>query len=441
MGSPISRVIERFGTGVGTGSLVLAGLYQGADIQTVTVELLLVTVQVVYLEALPAVVLFTAFLLATGALLLREVWASNDDDPRITDGPPLEAIVPVYGDAETLPISVESLVESEYENLAVTVVVEPNDEPTVSVACRLAARHDRVRCRVNGRPGSKAGAINWAVAESDADHFAVFDADEWVDPAFLPRAMAELEGEGEGKDEADGGDADVFQGRRVPRATGPVETLAYCERVLFHSSYKLVELFGFANCRSSSTVFTREALERVGGFDDVLTEDLAFAHDCYRAGCSVTQARQWTNTMEAPHTLRDLWGQRKRWRVGQVEVLHRTLREALTEGIDRRGLVSIGRLTSALLGTLAVLLLAGKIALLLMLDTESALLVPVACLLALIGGVALRDVRDGRIDGLHWSACFVVFVVPAFGVLTLKAVLEYAISWNGEWYRVTKTGA
>ncbi|MFC7232562.1 glycosyltransferase [Saliphagus sp. GCM10025308] len=429
-------MIERFGTGVGTGSLVLAGLYQGADIQTVTVELLLVTVQVVYLEALPAVALFTAFLVATGTLLVREVWASRDDDPRITDGPPLEAIVPVYGDAETLSISVESLVESEYEDLTVTVVVEPNDEPTGSVARRLATRHDRVRCRVNGRPGSKAGAINWAVAESDADHFAVFDADEWVDPAFLSRAMAELAGDGDGDS-----DADVFQGRRVPRATGPVETLAYCERVLFHSSYKLVELFGFANCRSSSTVFTREAFDRVDGFDDVLTEDLAFAHDCYCAGCSVTQARQWTNTMEAPHTLRDLWGQRKRWRVGQVEVLHRTLREAFEEGIDRRGLVSVGRLSSALLGTLAVLLLAGKIALLLMLDTESALLVPVACLLTLIGGVALRDVRDGRIDGLHWSACFVIFVVPAFGVLTLKAALEYTISWNGEWYRVTKTGA
>ncbi|MFC6718021.1 glycosyltransferase [Natrialbaceae archaeon GCM10025810] len=429
MGLPRSRVAERTGTGVGAFALVLVGFFRGAATENVTLELLIVTVRVVFLEAISAVLVFIVFLLATGVLLTAEIWRSRDRRAFLPAGPPIEAIVPVYRDHEVMDRSVESLVESEYEDLRVTIVAEPSDDRTLRAARRLADVHERVAVLENGFPGSKAGAINYAVARSDADYFAVFDADEWVAPEFVPKAMGEL---------VTG--SDVFQGRRVPRPTGPIESLAYCERVIFHASYKLVELTGFANCRSSSTAFTRDAFRRVGGYDDVLTEDLAFAHACYRNDLTVTQARQWTNTMEAPHTLSDLWGQRKRWRMGQIEVLHRTLREALEGRVDRRGLVSIGRMLSSLLGSLAALMIAGKVLLLLLLGVESAFVLPIAFLLVTVGAVAARDARDGRIEGLHWSATLAFATYPAFGILTLKAFLEYAFSWEGEWYRVTKTG-
>ncbi|MCU4743870.1 glycosyltransferase family 2 protein [Natronoglomus mannanivorans] len=388
------------------------------------------TIQFVFLEAFSAVAVFTLFLLVTGVLLVREVWTTRDPDVRLTDGPSLSAIVPVYRDHDVLSISVESLLESEYETLTVTVVAEPNDEETLAVARELATRYDRVECLINGNPGSKAGAINHAVETSAADYFAVFDADEWIAPEFLPRAMGELQS-----------GADVFQGRRVPRPTGPVETLAYCERIVFHASYKVVELFGFTNCRSSSTAVTRDAFDRVGGYRDLLTEDLDFAHACYREGLTVRQVRGCTNTMEAPHTLSDLWGQRKRWRVGQIEVLHATTGELPRGRLGRRGLVSIGRMCSSLLGSLLILAVVSKIALLFLLDVESTLLVPGAIVLATIGAVAIRDARDDRIDGLSLSVVLVPMIYPAFGVLTLKSLLEYCLSWDGEWYHVQKTGA
>ncbi|WP_207591778.1 glycosyltransferase [Halomontanus rarus] len=426
----LSRLLEHTGTTLGVVVLFGIGLYQGAKTETLTLDLFLVTVRFVFLEALSAVLVFTLFLLVTGALLVHEVWTTRDPDARLTTGPSLSAIVPVYRDHDVLVISVESLLESEYENLTVTVVTEPNDEETLAVARELAARYDRVECLINGTPGSKAGAINHAVDVSDAEYFAVFDADEWIAPEFLPRAMGELQS-----------GSDVFQGRRVPRPTGPVETLAYCERVVFHASYKMVELFGFSNCRSSSTAFTREAFDRVGGYRDLLTEDLDFAHACYREGLAVTQARGCTNTMEAPHTLGDLWGQRKRWRVGQVELLHATIGDLLRGRLGRRGLVSIGRMCSSLLGCLLILAIVSKIVLLLVLNVESTFLVPATILLATIGAVAIKDARDGRIDGLSWTVVLVPVFYPGFGVLTLKSLLEYCLSWDGEWYRVHKSGA
>ncbi|NUB90940.1 glycosyltransferase family 2 protein [Haloterrigena sp. SYSU A121-1] len=425
-----SRFVEYVGTGSGVLALFVFGFLDATDVQSITIDLLAVTVRFVFLEALSAAAVFTFFVGLTGLLLVREVWSSRDDRERVTDGPKLTAIVPVYRDHAVMDESVESLCESAYENLEVAVVAEPNDEATLERARELAAEHDRVECLVNGEPGSKAGAINYAVRESDADRFAVFDADERIAPEFLPTAMGELEA-----------GADVFQGRRVPRPTGLVETVAYCERIVFHASYKLVELAGFTNCRSSSTAFTRETHERVGGYDDMLTEDLDFAHACYREGLDVRQARQCTNTMEAPHTWADLWGQRKRWRVGQIEVLHATLVDLLRGRVGHRGAISIGRMCSSLFGSLFTLALVSKLLLLFVLDVESAVLLPSAALVATIGLVAWRDRRDGRIDGLAWSVALAPLCYPAFGVLTLRSLLEYGLSWDGSWYHVEKTGS
>ncbi|ELY74735.1 glycosyltransferase family 2 protein [Natrinema pallidum] len=428
--STVPRAVEHGATAVGVLTLLVFGFAQGREIQQYSLDLLVVSVQVVFLDALSSMAVFTCFVAVTGLLLVREVWSSRDAIEPVTDGPRLTAIVPVYRDHDVLETSVESLRESAYDPLEIVVVAEPNDAPTLERARELAKGYDRVECLVNENPGSKAGAINYAVRETDAEYIAVFDADESITSSFLPRAMSALRG-----------DVDVFQGRRIPRPNGVIETIAYCERVVFHASYKLVELSGFANCRSSSTVLSREAFDRVGGYDDMLTEDLNFAHDCYREGLTVRQARQCTNTMEAPHTLRDLWGQRKRWRVGQVEVLHATTLELLSGDIDRRGLVSIGRMCSSLLGCLFTLALTSKLLLLLVLGVESAFLVLATILVATIGGVAWRDASDGRIDGLHWSVVLAPLLYPAFGVLSLKSLLEYGLSWDGTWYHVDKTGS
>ncbi|WP_222920063.1 glycosyltransferase family 2 protein [Natrinema sp. SYSU A 869] len=428
--STVPRAVEHGATVVGVLTLLAFGFTQGREIQQYSLDLLVVSVQVVFLDALSSMAVFTGFVAITSLLLVREVWSSRDAFESVTDGPRLTAVVPVYRDHDVMDESVESLCESAYETLEIVIVAEPNDAATLERAREFASAHDRVECLVNGNPGSKAGAINYAVRETDAEYIAVFDADESITPEFLPRAMGSL---------LDG--ADVFQGRRIPRPAGVIETVAYCERIVFHASYKLVELSGFANCRSSSTVLSRDAFERVGGYDDMLTEDLDFAHDCYREGLTVRQARQCTNTMEAPHTLRDLWGQRKRWRVGQIEVLHATVLELLDGELDRRGFISIGRMCSSLLGSLFTLALTSKLLLLLVLGIESAFLVLATILVATIGFVAWRDASDGRIDGLSWSVALAPLLYPAFGVLTLKSLLEYGLSWDGTWYHVEKTGS
>lgn len=222
--------------------------------------------------------------------------------------------------------------------------------------------------------------------------------------------------------------------------TGPVEALAYCERLLFHAGYKLVEPLGFTYCRSSSAAFTREAFETVNGLDHLLTEDIDFAHKCFRAGLAVHQSRNLTNEMEAPHTLRDLWGQRKRWRLGHIEIFFK----ALTGGYERgglRGKASTARIVFSLAASIFLVALAAKVALLLLLDLESFFLLPFVAIALTVAPILYYDYKIGHVVELTPTMALVPLIYPGFGLLTIRCAFEYLLSWNGEWYQVEKAGA
>ena len=421
------RITELTGTVFGISGLVVFGLVSGADLLTVTIDVL--SVHVAFFEGSLSVAGFTAFVVGAGGYVLWGVWR-GDPETRVTTGPEVRAVVPAYQDAAVIDRCVESLLDSDYGPVAVSVVVEPDDPETRRRARALASAHEAVTCLVNGHPGSKAGAINYAVQRSDADYFAVFDADEEVSPGFVPAAMGELLG-----------GADVFQGRRIPRPTGVVESLAYCERIVVQTGYAFGELFGFTHCQSSSTVFTREAFETVGGYDDKLTEDIDFSHKCHRAGLTVTRRRDCANTMEAPHTVRDLWGQRKRWRIGHVEVVDGQLRETAASGVGTDDVLSIGRAAGAIGAGAFLLVFSSQVLRLGAQSVESAVVVPYLVALGVVGGVWLRDHLAGRVRRPGVGALLVPLVYVGHGVLTVKAFLEYYLTWEGEWYQVTKVGA
>ncbi|AGB17335.1 glycosyl transferase [Halovivax ruber XH-70] len=425
----VRRLAGLSGSFFGTGLCLAFGLYNGVQQLTLITTLPWLVVEIVTVSAVPAVLVFTVLATLSGLMLTREVFSSPDPNERLSEGPPITAIVPVYGDGDVLPTSVESLLESNYSDVSVAIVTEPGDDETIAVAEELAS-HPDVQVLTNRQPGSKARAINDTVARLDAEYFCAFDADEWVDPDFVPTAMYALVEE----------DRDVFQARRVPRANGPVETLAYCERLLFHASYKLVEPLGFTYCRSSSSAFTREAFDAVGGLNDVVTEDIDFAHTCFRQGLDVRQARNLTNEMEAPHTMRDLWGQRKRWRLGHIEVFQK----ALTGGFEPtglRGAASTLRLATSLTASVFMVALVSKVAVLAYYGYTEYALLPLVAVAATVLPVLYHDSRKGHIPDLSWSVFLAPLVYPGFGIVTIRCAFEYVFSWDGEWYQVEKTGA
>lgn len=423
----VRRLLDRAGFLGVTSGVLLSGFVHGFYALTLRVEVAFAVLVIVLLEAVVSSLLFSAFVLVSGGIFLAQLFLNSREAETVVDGNTVTAIVPVYRDGDVLPAGIDSLRASNYGNLSIVIVPEPDDEE----GCRRAAElgGDDVSVLVNTRyPGSKAGAINYAVEETDSDYVAVFEADERVDPDFIPRAVALLR------------DYDVVQGRTVPQPEGFVEALAYYESVLLSYAARrlLYWVTGFRLATSRAVVMRRTAFEAAGGYDlEMLTEDFDFAYRCYEARLSVAEALSHPSRIEAAHSLTDWWGQRKRWMTGYAQVLHRlawTIRPT-----DYRSVLSAVICASTVGGSVLMLSMFAKFAVLLVVGAESLFLPPLAAVAFVTLGVRLYDRRTGAVDGLDVYWLLVGVLLPLYSLAAIKAVFEYLLTWDGDWYAVEKT--
>ncbi len=418
---------DRIGFVVAVVGVLALGIAQGQYRIVVRVEVATYLLAVAFAQAAAASVGFSLFTLASGALFLLR--GALGDRGRTADPTGhVSAIVPVHRDAEVLHRSVESLLGADYDDHDVTIVVEPGDDAAIAAAERLAG-HPRVDYLVNGRPGSKAGAINHAVARTEGEYVAVFDADERVHPRFLRHAVGRL-----------AAGADVVQGRTVPQPTGLIETFAYAESVLFSYAARqpLYLLTGFRMAASRAVVLDRTALEAVGGYDErTLTEDYAFAFDCYLAGLDVRQCLRYPSRIEAAHTFRDWWGQRKRWMAGYAQVFHRQVRR-LCPVDGRRDVLAVLLSGGTLWGTLFAFSLLSKFALLALAGRTGLVVAPLAAAVLVTVAAGAVDSRRGAVDGVGRWWLLVPVVIPLYSLAALKALIEYLVGRQDDWYHVAK---
>jgi len=370
--------------------------------------------------------MFAGVLLLSGAFLVRDVYRPQHMSQAA--GTPVTAIVPAYNEAHTLHRSIESLLDAAYDDLSIMIVCEPDDGATQRAAKQYTDR-ENVTLRVNGNPGSKAGAINYAVEQGETDVFLVVDADEVVDPGFLPAAMACI-----------AAGYDVFQGRRVPEPTGLVEALCYCDRMMVYGFWAVLQRLRFPVPLSSSTVFTRDAFTTVDGYNDVLTEDLDFAHLCYRENLAVAQRFNHANTMEAPHTLRDYWGQRKRWQMGGVQVLHRALTGTYPRQWSFRGIRSTLQAVLGVIGQVFLLVVSIQLIAVAATGSYPIAVLPLITSTVTILAVSRRDRRAGKLPAFHLQTLLAPLAYPVNGLISLSALTTYVFPGTWDWYRVTKTG-
>jgi len=426
----VRRWIDRTCFALATTAVVGLGFVQGGI--SLTLSLLALGLgPVSVLNATVASLSFAATLVASGGVFVTEVLREGRRRPLPTDGPTVAAVVPSYGDATALHRSVESLLAADYRPVEVSVVCEPGDEATVATARELAQRDDRVAVRVNDRnPGSKAAAVNYAVESVDAPLVGVFDADERVHPSFLCAAVARLD------------DAEAVQGRTFPRPDGPLETVTYYESVVLgYLTHRLVSyLTGFDMVASNALVMERDTYDDLGGYDPaMLTEDFDFAFRCYEAGVRVHSCFAYPSEIEGAHTLGDWWGQRKRWMTGYAQVFHRLLGRFDPFGRPRT-IVSTLFCGGALAGNFAILSIVSQVAVL----ARAGVPWVVAALLCSVWAVTLAtrllDVRAGVVDRVGVGWLFVPLTLPLYSLAAIKGIVEYPISWEGEWFRVEKEG-
>lgn len=372
-----------------------------------------------------AVAIFAASFVLSLYYLRRE-----DPSTLVFSGPSVEALVPVYDDAAVLHRSVEHLAASEYADLTVTLVCEPDDQASIERAVELSEKHENVGHLVNhDRTGSKAGALNAGIEASDADVVAMFDADQEPHPKLIPHAVAALD------------EAGVARVRSLPRPTGGlVESMAYYEYLfLYFLPQKLVRfVLGMNFAGTRSILVASEVFDRVGAFEEGhLAEDLDFTHAVHQAGVEVRELRHYPCFEQPAHAFGDWWGQRVRWMSGQVAVSHQQLRAWR----DFADLDYLGSLVTLVGTAVAGVLLATTVPKLALSALEHPLFVGGG--LAAIYAVALatRYVDDRTTDlegfGLAWLLLPVTFSL--FGLVIVQVLVQYAFGRVGGWYSVEKS--
>ncbi len=365
--------------------------------------------------------------LAISLLLYLSSLLREDSDALIHSGRSVEALVPVYDEPEVVHRSVERLVASTYEDLTVTIVCEPDDDPCIDRADDLATDYECVRYIRNRRPGSKAGALNDAIERSDADVIAMFDADQEPHPELIAHGMAALR------------DNDIARVRSLPRPTGLIESMAYYEYLLlFFLPQKLARsLLGLRIVGSRSVLVERSVFDEVGRFDEgALTEDMDFTHRCHQADLSIRELSYYPCFEEAAHTLWDWWGQRVRWITGHVSVCHGHVH-------DWRNLSDPAYLSSllSLVGTFVVGVILSvtvpKLAL-------AALSYPgfVAAGLASVYGITLAtrgiDNYTAGTEGFGLAWLLIPIALTLYGFVVVQVVVSYVLGREVNWYQVEK---
>lgn len=220
-------------------------------------------------------------------------------------------------------------------SLVVQVLDDSTDEATklkVRAFCEDIAARTGVDCRWihrTDRKGYKAGALEAARHQTDAEYFAIFDADFVPPPDFLTRAIPHFY-DITGNPVADLAVVQAQWGHLNDR-----ESFLTCAQALWVDDHHTLQktwrsgVIGFVNFTGTAGVWRREAIEAAGGWRAAsLVEDCELSMRALFAGYRTRFVGTIVAPAELPSTIAAYRSQQKRWTQGwaQLERLHmRTL--------------------------------------------------------------------------------------------------------------------
>ncbi len=244
---------------------------------------------------------------------------------------------PLYNE----PLVVEALLDKvsalnwPRELLEVQVLDDSTDETPQIIESWLKRNPERAglvrHLRRPNRLGYKAGALQYGMEHSEADFFAVFDADFRPEPDFLETLMPHFSDPKVGVVQARW----EFSNRRASMLTRfqgifldahfVVEQAARCAAGLFF------------NFNGTAGIWRRAALEDSGSWSaDTVTEDLDASYRAQRRGWRFVYLNDYSVPSELPENLTAFKSQQHRWTKGGVQVARKQLGDILRSDLPGR---------------------------------------------------------------------------------------------------------
>ncbi|HEX7190737.1 MAG TPA: glycosyltransferase [Thermoanaerobaculia bacterium] len=233
--------------------------------------------------------------------------------------------LPLYNEPNVAARIVDAAAALRYDGaLDIQVLDDSNDATPAIVAGRVAFHRARgihiAHIRRPSRDGFKAGALAHGMSLSDADLFAVFDADFVPSTDFLSRTVPHFAG----------GRVGMVQARWTH--LNAAESLLTRVQAIFLDAHFAVESAArhfsarFFNFNGTAGVWRREAIAEAGGWSaSTLTEDLDLSYRAQLAGWQFVFLPDVEVAAELPSALSGFQEQQHRWAKGSIQTARKLL--------------------------------------------------------------------------------------------------------------------
>jgi peptidoglycan-N-acetylglucosamine deacetylase len=232
--------------------------------------------------------------------------------------PLVSIIVPAYNEEVNAVSSLENLLKCDYPNFNIVFVDDGSKDQTFEKVSTAFANHPKVQ--VFSKPnGGKASALNYGIAQTNAEYVVCIDADTKLLTDAVSKLMVHFRNEQVG---AVAGNVKVGN---------EVNILTRWQSIEYISSQN-VDRKAFAYLNAITVVpgaigaFRKEAIETAGGFStDTLAEDCDLTIRILRCGYLIDNENKAIAMTEAPETLSQFMKQRFRWTFGVMQTFWKNL--------------------------------------------------------------------------------------------------------------------
>ena len=266
-------------------------------------------------SGMTAASLYRIFLLL-GLTRRKQIYSlSSDFFPR------LAVQLPLYNERAVAARLLDAVSRLDYprERLEIQVLDDSTDETTLLVQSKvqelLARGLNILHLRRASRDGFKAGALAHGLGKSQAEFFAIFDAD-FIPPAdFLMRLVPHFKDDRVGLVQARW----TFLNGRENFLTRLQSTYLNAHFAIEHEARSRSKLFFHFN--GTAGIWRRKAIETSGGWSaGTLTEDLDLSYRAHLKGWEFRYCRELEVPSELPSTVAALKSQQYRWVKGMAQV-------------------------------------------------------------------------------------------------------------------------
>ncbi len=263
------------------------------------------------------IVLGLGRLLVIGALALAQ-WLRSRRRERHHTGeqyePFVSIIVPAYNEEFVIEATIQSLLNSDYENFEIIVVDDGSADRTSEVVRERFAGEPLVRLFTEENAG-KSSALNFGLRHAKGDVIVALDADTQF-PSGTIRALA--------RRFADPAIGAVAGNAKVGNRINIVTRWQALEYITSQNMDR--RAFASLNCITvvpgAVGAWRRELIEKCGGFSsDTLAEDQDLTLQIRKLGYKIGYEETAIGWTEAPQNLRMLAKQRFRWAYGTLQCL------------------------------------------------------------------------------------------------------------------------